>query len=168
MAIKRGVIAAQGKYILFTDADLSAPIEEFEKLFNYKEKDIIIGSRELNTSEVQTTLKRRLLGRIGHFFISKLAVKGIKDTQCGFKLFKGPVAKRLFLLQRFKGWSFDFEILYLTQKYNYSIKEVPVKWIISKESKVKPKDYLTTLIDLLLIRYHDYRGKYEIGRTPKQ
>ena len=160
MAVKRGVMAAQGAYIFFTDADLSSPIKEFQKLFAHKEKDIIVGSRAVNDSEVQTTLKRKMLGRIGHLFISGLAVKGIKDTQCGFKLFKGPVAKRLFLLQRLNRYGFDFEILYLAQKYHYSIEEVPVKWIISKDSKVRPMDYLYTFIELLFIRHFEFLGKY--------
>jgi len=161
MAVKLGVMASKGDYVLLTDADLSAPIEEFRNLFNHKARDVVIGSRALKSSEVVSSVRRIVFGRIGHLFISCLTVKGIKDTQCGFKLFKGAIAKHLFSLQRLKRYGFDFEILFLAQKYGYSTKEIPVKWILAENSKIKPMDYLYTLLELLQVRYYFLRGEYE-------
>lgn len=161
-SVKEGVLMSKGDYVLFTDSDLSTPIEELDRFVEeIKEFDIVIGSRALKESSVKSSWYKILLGRIGNFFISLLAVKGIKDTQCGFKLFRKETAKKLFEKQKTDGFGFDFEILYLAQKFGFLIKETPVKWVNSKESKVKAIDYPKTLIELLKIKLNDVRRLYD-------
>ncbi len=160
-SIKQGIKIAKGDLILFTDIDLSTPINELDKFLKLIEKyDIVIASRALKSSKVKTRLHKRILGRFSNFMISILIRQDIKDTQCGFKLFKKNVAKKLFRLQRINRWGFDFEILYLAQKYNNTIKEVGVKWIENENSKVKLKDYPKTLLELFSIKVNEFKGKY--------
>ncbi len=160
-SVRKGVLRAKGDYIFFTDCDLSTPIEElgsFLKLILVN--DIVIGSRALKNSKVKTRFSKKLLGRVGNLLIS-FFVKDIKDTQCGFKLFRKDVAKKIFLKQTIKRWGFDFEILFIAQKFNLKIKEEPVKWIEDKNSKVKLLDYPKTLSDLIKIKLNDFGGKYD-------
>ncbi len=159
-AVKEGMRKAKGDWILLTDSDLATPIEELDRFLKYRTSDIIIGSRAMHDSNVQTLLHKKLLGRIGNLLISLLAVKGVKDTQCGFKLFKGSVAKKLFALQTIDRFGFDFEILFLAQRYGYAIKEIPVHWVNQPGSKVKGSDYFKTLLELFKIRWNDLRGVY--------
>ena len=139
--VKEGVLSAKGDYILFTDSDLSTPIEELDKLIFYiKEKgyDIAIGSRGLPKSKIliHQPWYREKMGKIFNMFVRLLVIPGIYDTQCGFKLFKGKIARRLFCLQRVSNLAFDVEILYLAKRFGYSVKEIPVHWINSSQSKV--------------------------------
>jgi len=151
---------ASGDLILFSDADLSTPIEEFDKLKKYMSSySIVIGSRALADSEVQNNIFRKLLGRIGNLLIRSV-VKGIKDTQCGFKLYESDVANSLFSKQTIEGFGFDFEILFLAQKDNIKIKEVPVVWKNVEGSKVKPIHYLITLFELFKIMKNNLKGRY--------
>ena len=153
-SVREGVLMAQGDYILFTDADLSTPITELDTLLKFiKKYDIVIGSRALKGSKVTTSWYRRLLGRAGNSLINLIGVKGIKDTQCGFKLFIGKAAKQLFRKQRIKRWGFDFEILYLAQREGLKIKEVPITWNNAKGSKVTTFDYFRTLFELIRMRF---------------
>jgi len=155
-AVKKGVLVAQGKYILFTDADLSTPIHEFNKLFNYTSKyDIIIGSRALSDSEIKVHQPwwREKLGRIFNIIVQSIILKDIKDTQCGFKLFKSNVAHDLFNRIKLTGFSFDVEILYLAQKSGYAIKEVPIIWKNRAETKVSiAKELFKVITDLIKIK----------------
>ena len=162
-SVKKGVLAASKKLILFSDADLSTPISELKKLLPFvKTHDVIIGSRALSDSQVRVrqSFYKVLLGRIGNLLIRLLAVKGIRDTQCGFKLFHKKT-KYLFEKLTICRWGFDFELLYLVQKTGLSIKEVPVIWINDTRSKVKKIDYLITLLDLIKIRINNLFGRYK-------
>ena len=158
-AVKTGVLEARGDYILFSDADLSTPIEEIEKLLmevKEKEYDIAIGSRGLPDSKtvVFQPWYRRWVGRFFPRLVHLLVFKDIKDTQCGFKLFKKDVARKLFSSQRITGFSFDVETLYLAKKRGYRIKEIPVIWSDSTGSKVRIlRDSFFMLKDLLRIRF---------------
>lgn len=164
--VKNGVLAAKGKYILFTDADNSTPIEELEKLIPHlNENEIIIGSRYLDKESVQKKQAkyRIVISRLGNLLIQSLVIKGIKDTQCGFKLFHSNVAKQIFTLQKIKRFGFDIEILSIGQKYNFNIKEVPVLWINDAASHVRPvRDSLITFKDLMLIKLNLLSGRYDI------
>ncbi len=156
---KRGVLKATGDLILFSDADLSTPIEEYFKLKTYIDKgyDIAIGSRRIKGADIkiQQPLHRRFLGRGFGLLTEIYAVKGIKDTQCGFKLFKRDIAKSIFERQKIDGFSFDVEVLFLANKlFNARIKEVPVTWINSAAaSKVNAaKETFRMFRDLIKVR----------------
>lgn len=163
-AVRKGMLSAKKKYVLFSDADLSTPIEQIEKFLPFiKKYDVIIGSRALNDSEIRIKqpFYRVIMGRIFNLIVQILLLKGIKDTQCGFKLFTRKSAKKIFPKQTFKGFSFDVEILYIARKTGYKIKEVPVVWINSPESKVSAlKDSIKMFIDLIKIRINSIKGKY--------
>ncbi len=158
--VKEGVLSAKGDYILFTDSDLSTPIEELDKLIFYiKEKgyDIAIGSRGLPESRILIPQPwyRRYIGRWFPFCVRLIIMRGIADTQCGFKLFKKDVGQRLFKLQKISGFSFDVEILYLARRFKYRVKEVPVTWINSPQSRVNLfSEPFKMLLSLFQIRLH--------------
>ena len=161
-SVKRGVLLSNKQYVLFSDADMSTPISEFKKFKPFlKTHDIIIGSRALSGSNVKVRqpFYKVFLGRIGNMLIRLLAVKGITDTQCGFKLFNKKTKSIFEKLTVFR-WGFDFELLFLAQKNKYKIKEIPVIWINDARSKVKTSDYITTFFDLIKIRVNNLLGKY--------
>lgn len=156
-AVRAGVEQAKGDFILFTDADLSTPITEFPKLYSALEEnsDIAIGSRAIDSSliKLHQPLYRELMGKTFNKIVQFLVLKGIKDTQCGFKLFKNSVAKEIFSQAKIDGFGFDVEILYLARKKNYKIAEIPVEWHNDKKSKINPiKDSLKMFIEILKIR----------------
>jgi len=140
-AVREGMLRAQGEYILFSDADLSTPIEEIEKLFSWLQKgyEVAIGSRNLSASrvEVHQPWPRKKLGRLFNWLTRLLLEMDFQDTQCGFKCFSVKVAHHIFPKQKIFHFGFDVEILYLARKYGYRIKEVPVRWINSPSSKVR-------------------------------
>ena len=157
-AIKDGVLAAKGEIVLFSDADLSTPIEEISRFINlhHKSYDVVIGSRALKESnvEVSQNVLRRLMGRIFNGLVQWLACPGIKDTQCGFKSFKSHVAKDLFSRLTFTRFSFDVEILFLADQLGYKINECPVTWRNSVQSRVRIfQDSFGMLLDILKIRW---------------
>ena len=166
-AVRCGILNAKGQYILLCDADLSTPISEVDKLIHSLlagDHDIVIGSRKLPESqiEVRQSWYREFLGDIFSIIVRVVLVRGIKDTQCGFKCFTQRSAKRTFSKQRLYGFSFDVEVLYLARKYGFSIREVPVKWLNSPQTSVKLiRDSIKMFIDLFRIRYNDFTGKYD-------
>jgi dolichyl-phosphate beta-glucosyltransferase len=165
-AVKRGVAEARGKRILFTDADLSTPIEELPRLEAALKGSVAvaIGSRALDRGRigVHQPFYREAGGRVFNRLVQLLTVAGIKDTQCGFKLFDAAAAKRLFALQQVPRFGFDVELLYLARKAGYGIAELPVRWENSPESKVRPvRDGLRAFLDLGFIRLYDLQGRYQ-------
>jgi len=164
-AVKVGVLAALGNIIIMSDADLSTPMEETEKLLLYYEEgfDFVIGSRSLKESDilVRQPWYRELMGRIFNLFVKLLVISDFRDTQCGFKMFRRDVAREVFSKCQVNQLCFDVEILFIAKKRGFSIKEVPIRWINSPDSKVKIfKDSLRMLIDLVIIRANSYRGFY--------
>jgi dolichyl-phosphate beta-glucosyltransferase len=165
-AVRRGMLEAKGQFRLFTDADLSTPIDELDKMLPLVlsgEADIVIASRGLPQSEliVRQPWHREMLGRLFNLAVQILAMPGIWDTQCGFKLFRGDVADRLFKLQTLDGFAFDVEVLYLARKFRHRIVEIPVRWLNDPNTKVQTlKHGLQMLRDLLVIRLNDLRGRY--------
>lgn len=163
-SVKNGMLNAGGDYLLFSDADLSTPIEELGNFLNLiKEHEVIIGSRNLSESNITATqpFYRRALGKIFPLLVSIFVLRGIKDTQCGFKLFKKDAAKKIFTKQTIAGFGFDVEILYLARKYGYSVKELPVSWKNDPHSKVSViRDSFRMLLDLIRIRINNLRNKY--------
>jgi len=156
-AIRRAImISTATDYILITDSDLSTPISYFaEFIKDFPKYDVVIASRAIDGSNVKTSLFKKIAGRISNIPISFI-VKDIKDTQTGFKMFSVDVAKKIFPKCIINRWGGDVEVLYLTQKYGYKIKEYPVNWTNMPGSKVKLSDYPTTLLELLKIWWHKY------------
>lgn len=164
-AVRKGVLSSRGNLLLICDADLSTPIEELEKLvhFIHSDYDIAIGSRGLRDSCIvqRQPWYREGMGKTFNLFVRILAIGGIKDTQCGFKLFRGDVARAIFSKAGINGFSFDVEVLYLAKKAGHTIKEVPVRWINSPFSRVVLMgDPMKMFLELLIIRFNALTGKY--------
>lgn len=158
--VKQGMLIAQGEYRLFMDADSSTPVEEAANLLRFTpEYPVVIGSRHLDPAsiKVKQPLKRRVISRVCNWIIQQAVLPGIRDTQCGFKLFSAEAAEKIFPLQSMNGWSFDVEILTIALKLGYAIKETPVEWRDAKNSKLRAsRDALRFLQDLIQI-YRKYR-----------
>ena len=156
-SIARGMIKASGDIVLFSDADLSTPIEEVEKLLPWFAQgyDVVIGSRKLAESEVEKKpWYRDAMSLLFNLAVQAISVPGIKDTQCGFKAYRREAAHNIALLQRIYGFGFDVEHLYIARKQGFKIKEVAVKWEHMDGSKVDPiKDSIRMFTDLLKIRW---------------
>src|SRR5688572_30267022 len=129
-AIKAGMLAARGEYVHFCDADLSTPPEELDKFWRWVDEgyDIVIGSRKMEGANItrHQPLWRESLGKVFTWLTNRLATRGISDVTCGFKLFTREAAHDLFARSRIPDWSFDAEVLFISQRRGYSIKEVPV------------------------------------------
>jgi len=164
-SVRNGVLSAQGTIVVFTDADLSAPIEEAQKLISAIETgaDVAIGSRWVR-SELQTqrqSLARQVLGRGFNLLLRILLRLDFKDTQCGFKAFRRSAARALFSLQRIEGWGFDPEILFLAGRLGFKVAEVPVVWAHDEGTRIHPlADGSKMLLEILRIRWYALAGKY--------
>jgi glycosyltransferase involved in cell wall biosynthesis len=164
-SVRRGMLVARGRYVLFSDADLSTPIEESARLINALEAgaDVAIGSRALEQSRVTVHQPwwRESMGRTFNWFVQRLTVQGIRDTQCGFKGFRGDAARRIFALQRLDRFAFDVEVLWIAQHLGLKVVELPVTWVNSPASTVNPiRDSSRMLLDLLRIRVNHWGGHY--------
>jgi len=179
-AIRTGVNAARGHIVLFFDADASTPIEDVEKLLPWFERGyaIVIGSREGHGARrISEPFYRHLMGRIFNLIVRTLTVRGIEDTQCGFKALRGDTAKEIFARAHLYGdnarrvsgamvTAYDVEMLFIGQKLGFKIKEVPVEWRYGSESKVNPiKDSWRNFKDVVKVRLNDARGKYPVEKT---
>jgi dolichyl-phosphate beta-glucosyltransferase len=156
-AVKGGLLAAQGNIVLFMDADGSTPADEIENNLKFFSEgyDIVIGSRVLHNraSQVKARFYRKSMGWIFNFFVHTFLIKDIKDTQCGFKMFRREIVEPLWKNIRLQGFGFDLEVLFLAQRMNYKIKEVSVNWTHVENSKVRLiKDSLRMLINIFQIR----------------
>ena len=156
-AVKQGFMAAQGEIVLFLDADGSTGPQEIERHLHWFDEgyDIVIGSRVLTDGQtrVQALTYRKWMGGIFNFLVSSLLIKGIKDTQCGFKMFRASKVGALFTPVHLEGYGFDLEVLYLAQKMNFNIKEVAVNWSHVDGSKVSIiRDSLRMFINILQIK----------------
>ena len=165
-SVRNGMMNAAGQVLLFTDADLSSPIEEAEKLFAIIESgqaDIAIGSRYLR-SELQTRkqpLYRRLLGRTFNLALRTILGLSYADTQCGFKAFTRKAAISIFPGMKIEGWGFDPEILFLARRYGLRVVEVPVSWAHDHRSKINPVlDGARMFSELMRVRVNSMSGKY--------
>jgi dolichyl-phosphate beta-glucosyltransferase len=164
-AVRSGVVNARGRNVLFADADGATPFNEIERLEAalHDRNDVAIGSRAIAARDVRVNAKlyRRIIGRVFHGMVETLTVRGVRDTQCGFKLFRGPVAHDLFSRMRMRGFSFDVELLMMAQRRGYRIAEVPVNWTHQPGSKVNlALDSMLMLRDLFIIRGRLFRGEY--------
>lgn len=162
--VKEGMLKARGKYVLFADADNSTPIEQVDKLLKYRnDYDVIIGSRYVYDGKlaIPQSIVRKLGGRTLNFFIRTMAVSGISDTQCGFKLFTNKAAQEIFAKQTFERFSFDIEILAIARVLGYKIREVGITWYDDPHSTVSPiKDGLRMIKDAWIVRKNVNARKY--------
>lgn len=172
--VKKGVEEARGEFILFTDFDQATPISEVEKLMPlFPEYDIVIGSRQLpGAKREKEPIHRHLMGLVFNLIVQLIAVRGIWDTQAGFKCFKANVAKNLFSMLKVYGkgknvngalvTAFDVELLFIAKKQGLKIKEVPIVWHHVATSRVSPlKDSLRMFRDVVKVRLNDFRGIYK-------
>ncbi len=165
-AVRTGMLQADAELILFSDADLAAPIEEVEKLLAHVKRgaDVAIGSRPLRESnlEIRQPFYREWLGRAFNLSVQLLAIKGIKDTQCGFKLFTKIAAHDVFSRCKLDGFSFDFEALMIARDLGYRIDEVPIRWRHQEGSKVVlMRDGPRMLRDLVKLRLRGKKARLE-------
>jgi glycosyltransferase involved in cell wall biosynthesis len=169
-SVRNGMLQASGEILLFSDADLSSPIEESDKLFAAiaAGADVAMGSRWLRT-ELQTQrqpLYRQVYGRLFNFALRLILGLHYRDTQCGFKAFTRRAAHSIFPLQHIERWGFDPEILYLARKFGLKVKEVPVKWAHREGTRLNPlRDGIRMFGEMLKIRWYALTGTYEPGST---
>ncbi|MBN1596052.1 glycosyltransferase family 2 protein [candidate division FCPU426 bacterium] len=162
-AIRRGVAAARGEWILFSDADLSTPIAELKKLEKAAQTgaEIMIASRAVRGADIihRQPIYREFMGKTFNLLVQLLVLPGLHDTQCGFKLFRRAPARKIFARLTIPGFGFDAEVLFLARKFKVKISEVPVCWKNVLESKVSPlRHSAQMLMDLFRIRWR-HRGK---------
>lgn len=164
LAVRTGVLASRGHTVVMCDVDFSMPVENIDTLVAAVNNgaDVAIASREAEGAvRVGEPWRRHLMGRVFNWLIQRLAVPGVKDTQCGFKSFRGRVAKDLFGLQRIDGWAFDVEVLHIARLRGYRIREVPIVWRYDASSRVNPvRDTIAMVRELLMIRTNAMRGRY--------
>ena len=172
--VKTGVQEARGELILFTDFDQATPLAEVEKLLpHFPQFDIVIGSRQLpGAKREKEPFHRHLMGLVFNLIVQAIAIRGIWDTQAGFKCFKNEVAKELFGQLKVYGkgkkvqgalvTAFDVELLFIAKKRGYKIKEVPIIWHHVATSGVSPlKDSMRMFRDVLKVRLNDLKGVYK-------
>lgn len=163
-AVQRGMLAARGKYVLFTDADNSTPIENISTLLKKMEEgyDVAVGSRAADgASESNKSLLRHIMSAGLRFLVRYVLNIRVKDTQCGFKLFSREAAHKIHSAQTIDGFSFDLEELFLAAKLGYKVAEVPVEWMDAPGSKVDAKkEALRFLKDMWRIRWQNFKGVY--------
>ncbi len=165
--VRQGMLEADGQIRLFTDADNATSIDHFEKMIPLFEKgyEIVIGSRDKKDAQgaqqaVSQSFLKRQLGNMGNLLIQLLAVRGIWDTQCGFKAFAADAAEDIFSRCQIDRWGLDIEVLAIARKLGYKIGIIPVYWINDPHSKVSWKGYLRTFKELFKIKWNLIVKKY--------
>ena len=165
-AVRQGMLAAKGNWRVFLDADNSTSIVEFNKMMPYIDEgyEVIIGSRAVRGAKMNPpqAIYKRALGRLGNYFIRLVALKGIKDSQCGFKCFSEEAAQRIFPLAKIDGWGFDVESLALARALGYQIKEMPVHWVNDPRTHVSWKSYFQVFWETIKVRWWLWRRAYRI------
>jgi glycosyltransferase involved in cell wall biosynthesis len=164
-AVRNGMLHAQGEWILFSDADLSAPIEEAETLMRAvreQNAQVAIGSRAIDRSliRVRQPWVREHIGRLFNLIMRGITGLPFQDTQCGFKLYSASAARQIFARQQLDGFSFDVEDLYIAKYHRIPVVEVPVRWSNAEGTKVSAMQGLKSFADLLRIRYFGATGRY--------
>ena len=165
-SVRNGLLQAVGEVVMFTDADLSAPMEEAERLLAAiaDGADVAIGSRWMDKTRqtIHQPLYRRFFGRCFNWVTRMVMGLPFKDTQCGFKAFKREAAQVIFRLQRIERWGFDPEILFIARKLGYDIREVPVTWGHDERSRMSYlKDGMKMLEEMAAIRANSLAGRYD-------
>jgi len=164
-SVKQGVLAAQGDWILVTDADLSSPIGELDKLWSgaaRRQAHFVIGSRALDRSlvGVHQPFPREMMGRLFNRIMRLITGLPFHDTQCGFKLFEARAAREVFKRQLLDGFGFDVEVLFIAQELGYAVLELPVRWDNVAGTKVSMWRGAAAFLDPLAVRWNGIRGRY--------
>lgn len=164
--VKQGMLVAQGEYRLFTDADNSTSIDQFDAMIPYFTEGygVVIGSRTVKGARLEPPepFYKQILGKGGNIIIQLTTVPGIWDTQCGFKAMTAEAAEKIMNLMKITGWGFDIEMLALARALGYQIKEIPVHWVNDIRSHVKLSGYLQTFVEDAKIRWWLWRDAYGI------
>ncbi|MEO8593378.1 MAG: dolichyl-phosphate beta-glucosyltransferase [Candidatus Solibacter sp.] len=165
-SVKHGMLEAKGDWALFTDADLSAPIEELEKLWTAVERSLAhaaVGSRAVDRSlvGVHQPFLREAMGRVFNTAMRLVTGLPFKDTQCGFKLFQSAAGRDVFSRQQLDGFGFDVEVLFIAKQLGYHAVEVPVRWDNAEGTKVSLMLGFKAFLDLVKVRINHLQGKYK-------
>ncbi len=166
-AVRTGMLAAQGEYRFFTDADMPFGLEPLGRALHYlehKEFDLVIGDRQVPGSQyhVHQSPLRKLASKIFTSFISRIVVTGVQDTQCGFKGFRGKIAEELFERSRIDGFAFDVELIYISFKKNYDLKRIPVVLQHSAGSTLRLSWHSWVMLgEVFRIKWNHMRGRYD-------
>jgi glycosyltransferase involved in cell wall biosynthesis len=167
-AVREGLLAAQGRYTMFCDADLSMPIAELSKFLppDRVDGEVVIASREAaGAHRYGEPLRRHLMGRAFNLLVRALALPGIQDSQCGFKCFRTDIARRLAAAQTLDGWGFDVELLYIARRWGYRVVEVGVNWYYAPSSRISPlRDSWHMARDVYAVRRNSRAGRYDAPR----
>ncbi len=164
LAVKRGMLEARGDYRFICDTDLSMPIDEIRKFLPPGQPgvEIAIGSREApGAVRYNEPAYRHFIGRAFNLMVRIMALPGLQDSQCGFKMFRGDIAAEVFPLQTLAGMSFDVEVLFICRRKGLRITEVPIPWYFNPDSRVRLfRDSFRMFFDLISIRLNAMRGRY--------
>ena len=175
--VRAGIQNALGEIVLFSDADLSTPIEELDRILPCFEQgdEVVIGSRQgEGARRVGEPFIRHFMGRVFNYIVGFVTLSGIRDTQCGFKAFSARAAAQIFrstllysddapVVRGAMVTGFDVEVLFLARKLGYAIREVPIRWNYDADSKVSAlKDSWRNFRDVLKVRINDLRGRYPV------
>jgi dolichyl-phosphate beta-glucosyltransferase len=169
-SVRKGFLRARGRYLMFSDADLSTPIDEVQKLIARLRRgwDVAIGSRALPESRIEARQlpHRENMGRLFNVLVQTLVICGIRDTQCGFKCFRRDAAVEICRRMACERFAFDVEMLYLARFLGYRVAEVPVVWRNSPETKVNAlRDSASMFADLMRIRWNRRCGRYDVRKS---
>jgi dolichyl-phosphate beta-glucosyltransferase len=179
-AVRAGIQNATGKIVLFSDADLSTPIEELDRILPYFERgdEVVIGSRQVEGARrIGEPFFRHFMGRVFNYIVGFVTISGIRDTQCGFKAFSARAAAQIFhatllysddapVIRGAMVTGFDVEVLFLARKLGYAIREVPVHWNYDADTKVSAlRDSWRNFRDVLKVRGNDLLGRYAVNHV---
>lgn len=160
-AVRRGMLAARAHWCFFADADLSMDLDQLPRFFA-SDADVTIASREApGARRIGEPWSRHVIGRVFNLIVRLVAVPGVHDTQCGYKLFSARAVQQLFPIARLNGFAFDVELLYLARRAGLRIREVPVTWSYRPGSRVRVRTGLLAFLQILEIRWNDLLGRYD-------
>jgi glycosyltransferase involved in cell wall biosynthesis len=160
-AVRRGMLAARGRWCFFADADLSMDLDQLPRFFA-ADGDVIIASREApGAVRVGEPWLRHVIGRVFNVIVRLVAVPGIQDTQCGYKMFSADAVRQVFPVARQNGFAFDVELLFLARRASLRIREVPITWSYRPGSRVRLRTGLAAFGQILAIRWNGLLGRYE-------
>ena len=165
-AVRDGMLAAKGNWRVMMDADNSTSIVEFNKMIPYLEEgyEVVIGSRAVRGSKLNPpqNIFKQLAGKLGNLFVQILLLRGIWDSQCGFKCFSEEAANRIFSIAKIDRWGFDVEALALARAFGYQIKEMPIHWVNDLNSRVNWTSYFQVLWEAVKVRWWLWRKSYRL------